>query len=197
MPFMSHRVLGLYSPKYYDELESILYVLCWVCSTQAGPNNEVRYFTKAERDCCNGEIGANMRDDDDIEDMARRKYELVKTPEAFEHVLKDFHPYFHPLKPLAEGLRSILLDSRTDPDIGEVGIESLPRGPVFAQFTQEFDKSLDRLKSAKANDSTSVDPRPVLAVITERAGASPTAKESVNPREDLDSEKENHRPISS
>lgn len=169
---MSHRVLEYFEPKYYDELESVLYVLCWICTSLSGPNDGTRYFNVEQMNACNGAIGAYMRRDEDYEDLGCRKHMFIKSSDNFKDVLKDFHPFFNSLRSLAEDIRGVLLDTgnkidvvRREPEVDHV---IALRDHVFAAILKGFDTCLDVIRSAKANDRAKLTPsRPVLASISE------------------------------
>lgn len=171
---MSHRVLEYFQPKYYDELESVLYVLCWICTSLSGPNDGTRYFNVEQMNACNGAIGAYMRRDEDYEDLGCRKHMFIKSSDTFKDVLKDFHPFFNSLRSLAEDIRGVLMDTgnmidvvRREPEVDPV---IALRDHIFAAILKGFDTCLDEIRSAKPNVRAKLTPsRPVLASIPEHA----------------------------
>lgn len=207
---MSHRVLEYFKPKYYDELESVLYVLCWICTSLSGPNDGERYFTVEQMNACNGAIGAYMQRDEDYEDLGCRKHMFIKSSDTFKDVLKDFHPFFDPLRSLAEDIRGVLMDTGDTIDVVRREPEVDPvialRDHVFAAILKGFDTCLDVIRSAKPNVRAKLTPpRPVLSSISEHANGNmqhrirDMEKQRVDVKgcvkEPSDENKENRRPV--
>lgn len=207
---MSHRVLEYFKPKYYDELESVLYVLCWICTSLSGPNDGERYFTVEQMNACNGAIGAYMQRDEDYEDLGCRKHMFIKSSDTFKDVLKDFHPFFDPLRSLAEDIRGVLMDTGDTIDVVRHEPEVDPvialRDHVFAAILKGFNTCLDVIRSAKPNVRAKLTPpRPVLSSISEHANGNmqhrirDMEKQRVDVkgcvREPSDENKENRRPV--
>lgn len=207
---MSHRVLEYFKPKYYDELESVLYVLCWICTSLSGPNDGERYFTVEQMNACNGAIGAYMQRDEDYEDLGCRKHMFIKSSDTFKDVLKDFHPFFDPLRSLAEDIRGVLMDTGDTIDVVRREPEVDPvialRDHVFAAILKGFDTCLHVIRSAKPNVRAKLTPpRPVLSSISEHANGNmqhrirDMEKQRVDVKgcvkEPSDENKENRRPV--
>lgn len=207
---MSHRVLEYFKPKYYDELESVLYVLCWICTSLSGPNDGERYFTVEQMNACNGAIGAYMQRDEDYEDLGCRKHMFIKSSDTFKDVLKDFHPFFDPLRSLAEDIRGVLMDTGDTIDVVRHEPEVDPvialRDHVFAAILKGFNTCLDVIRSAKPNVRAKLTPpRPVLSSISEHANGNmqhrirDMEKQRVDVKgcvkEPSDENKENRRPV--
>lgn len=91
------------------DLESMWYVLVWLCHTQAGPDGEVRLFeyekTQIFRwNACEGKNSSPI-------EISDGKARLLRDPKGIEFrkkVLDFFHPYFDPIKETVEELRLLL-----------------------------------------------------------------------------------------
>lgn len=122
---------------YYHDLESLFYVLCWVCTVSAGPgvdrpskefpNSVVRHWNDQEP----SEIGMAM--------VAASKEVNTKNDEAFGQILKDFHEYFKPIFGCISELRKCLFPVRLPEDIA-------------AEFEQNYKKLKDEIKNGKSTD---------------------------------------------
>ena len=93
----------------HHDLESIIYVLVWICLSYAGPKNTPRQgftFKKKELDIWAGD----PPDSTQVETIAAStKFAAFCHGERFElQVLSDIHPYFASLKPCLHELRSLI-----------------------------------------------------------------------------------------
>lgn len=95
MPLVVHR--------YYHDLESLFYVLCYICCVCAGPNGTFRKdFDIFDTDL---KKWFGKRGQSEV-DIGKAKRETVDSDEALEtSILTNFHSYFDPLKPYITELR--------------------------------------------------------------------------------------------
>ncbi|KAJ7883300.1 hypothetical protein B0H13DRAFT_1721285 [Mycena leptocephala] len=116
LPFMAIDILadgeGLPAHEPKHDLESLLYVLIWVCVHYAGPgdverqnfnihNSPLRHWVKGDDYTA---IGL-------VKDSAMRNTKFWK-----RNVLDSFAPYFEPLKPCASSWRQLFLEENLDYD---------------------------------------------------------------------------------
>ncbi|EJD02665.1 uncharacterized protein FOMMEDRAFT_167853 [Fomitiporia mediterranea MF3/22] len=117
LPFMALEMLAEETSNrvkhaYYHDLESIFYVLCWLCTSQEGPNNTERDhrtfdFNKSEVAKWAG-IG---KENSNLDDIRRCKAATIRDESEFtEKVLGDFAPYFDPIKPYVLALRDVMVN---------------------------------------------------------------------------------------
>lgn len=97
---------------YYHDLESVFYALCWVCTSQEGPNSTPRDSTKFKFD--DSEVskwnGVGL-DNPTLDEIRRYKAATVYSDTEFtERVLDQFAPYFEPLKPCIAALRQVMIN---------------------------------------------------------------------------------------
>lgn len=92
---------------YYHDLESLFYVLCWICSVQGGPANTRRNFDYME-----SEIRRWTAFDDSETSLCSAMYAkmaIMPSKKRFEReVSKRFDDYFKPIIPCIEKLRNLL-----------------------------------------------------------------------------------------
>lgn len=90
---------------FYHDIESIFYVLTWICQTQEGPNNPP-HLEKAKDmhiRCWYDSIGG------DVEMANMLKEVMMEVPSSFRRKILDYLPdYFKPLAPLFRKLRRII-----------------------------------------------------------------------------------------
>lgn len=96
--------------KYYHDLESLFYVLIWVCTMQNGPcgeqRNETFDYNKTVLSMWNGGLHSTVYT---FESVAMAKKSIMHDPVKFkEDILDNFAPYFDPIKTCLEQFRRIL-----------------------------------------------------------------------------------------
>ncbi|EJD02662.1 uncharacterized protein FOMMEDRAFT_155991 [Fomitiporia mediterranea MF3/22] len=117
LPFMAIEMLAEETANhvphaYYHDLESIFYSLCWLCTSQEGPNNTERDrrsfdFNKSEVAKWTG-IGM---ENPSLDDIRRCKAATIRDETEFiEKVLNQFAPYFDPIKPCVLTLRDVMIN---------------------------------------------------------------------------------------
>ncbi|KAH8114691.1 hypothetical protein DFH11DRAFT_180194 [Phellopilus nigrolimitatus] len=180
LPFMSIDMLTgrIQEYCYYHDLESLLYVLIWVCTTQAGPHDAPRAAT----DCTFKETGiaiwcamapgqVDPYDATAMNTVGLAKSGMMKEEDHFEiNIISRVHRYFEPIFQLMREWRGILYPSKLHPHVLAMlgGITPEPcRAPadreaenVFADLIKAIDSTLLGLKS---NDSTPPPPVEVSA----------------------------------
>ncbi|KAH8102336.1 hypothetical protein DFH11DRAFT_1735668 [Phellopilus nigrolimitatus] len=167
LPFMSIDMLMGRIEKhcYYHDLESLLYVLVWVCTTQGGPHDAPR----AAADCAFNDTGiaawcglspaaVNPLDREAMKSVGQRKISMMTVENEYEtEIISRVHHYFKPLFPLMREWRGILYPSKPHPHVlamlGGIIPEPvrLPRDReaenVFADLIKAIDSTLLELKS--------------------------------------------------
>lgn len=137
---------------YYHDLESVFYSLCWVCTSQEGPNGASRCgcfdFSKAEVSKWNG-VGMDNPTLEDIQDR-KASTALNKTKFAIR-VLADFAPYFAPIKPCITALRKIMVNENSNVD------------QLAEEDREEIEEAMAKLESAR-QEGRPVD-KTLLAII--------------------------------
>ncbi|THG93681.1 hypothetical protein EW145_g8311 [Phellinidium pouzarii] len=176
---------------YYHDLESVLYVLCWLCTAQEGPNSTPRsrdfHFEESEIARWAG-IGI---DDPNLDGIRRAKTTIMKDDIEFGAVILDnFAPYFQPLRECVESMRKLLIfrgeytpEDREETNtiiqqwrlnVGEkIPAKLLSMVPlcdrvakeVFESLYSIIDKTLDELEKTDA-----MSPGPILTSTVEGAG---------------------------
>ncbi|EJD02664.1 uncharacterized protein FOMMEDRAFT_167852 [Fomitiporia mediterranea MF3/22] len=122
LPFMALEMLAEETSNrvkhaYYHDLESIFYVLCWLCTSQEGPNNTERDhrtfdFNKSE---VAKWTGAGM-DNPTFDAIKTRKSAIVCNDTEFtEKILSDFAPYFDSIKRCVLKLRDMMINKGSNP----------------------------------------------------------------------------------
>lgn len=109
----------LHEPKH--DLESVFYVLIWLCVLYDGPNGSERQgFSVYHTELRYWLLG------DTTKTIGRHKYSMVVDPRSFEsNILSLFSPYFEDLKPCVSALRNALL--LTPPITHEIMIDIIKR----------------------------------------------------------------------
>jgi hypothetical protein len=135
IPYMAIELLTeLKSVKheFYHDLESLFYVICYICCICAGPNYTLRDDLKVFETAIAKWFGTKEQSESDI---GKEKYETVSIPDDFEEmILHVFHPYFEPLKPYMLRLRDIAIPPhrgivsfyRRSHNISKEDVKSLP-----------------------------------------------------------------------
>ncbi|KAH8115425.1 hypothetical protein DFH11DRAFT_1877157 [Phellopilus nigrolimitatus] len=96
---------------YYHDLESVFYMLCWLCIAQAGPNSKDRQSTEPfdYESSAIGRWAAGGQDKPHYPDAAYVKHGMMAMADSFEEeVLGDFHNYFEILKEYVVRLREVI-----------------------------------------------------------------------------------------
>lgn len=98
----------VFSHSYWHDVESVLYVLCWVCTLYCGPNNSKRCFADHPFSEC--EIALwNGGPNETMKSIGGQKLAVVIYAVPFFHIIvRDCHEYFKPLFGLLEDFRDIL-----------------------------------------------------------------------------------------
>ena len=116
IPFMAIDLLKEYSSpsndfthKFSHDLESVIYVLVWICVLYQAPN-EIRSDRKIEQTCL--KQWALAKSPNDIQGLCDQKLGQLSS----RSVLSDFTPYFEPLKPTVTRLYKLIQLSRDSSD---------------------------------------------------------------------------------
>ncbi|TDL29097.1 hypothetical protein BD410DRAFT_3664 [Rickenella mellea] len=144
VPFMAVAILL----KRHDhhpghDLESLFYVLCWICVTRAGPNQPREFdFGKSRLSKWCGKAG------DTFEDVADAKQFACGTTNMFKRsVLAEMHPYFDDLRDCLTRLRDLIFTNDFPDDT-----------PItHAQMREFFQSSLDALPQEESVSSKQAD----------------------------------------
>ena len=94
-----------FTHNFTHDLESVIYVLVWVCVLYQGPN-EIRNDRSIEQTCL--KQWASAKTTNDIQALCDQKLGQL----ASRSVLSDFTPYFAPLKPTVTRLYKLIQRSR-------------------------------------------------------------------------------------
>lgn len=102
---------------YYHDLESVFYSLCWVCTSQEGPNSNPRCscfnFSTAEVSKWNG-VGM---DNPTLDDIQTRKFSSIHNKTKFSKlVLNQFAKYFESLVPCIAALKEVMVGENSNID---------------------------------------------------------------------------------
>ena len=116
IPFMAIDLLKEYSSpsndfthKYSHDLESVIYVLVWICVLYQAPN-KIRSDRKIEQTCL--KQWALAKSPNDIQGLCDQKLGQLFS----RSVLSDFTPYFKPLKPTVTRLYKLIQLSHDSTD---------------------------------------------------------------------------------
>ncbi|KAH8112638.1 hypothetical protein DFH11DRAFT_1744852 [Phellopilus nigrolimitatus] len=112
---------------YYHDLESIFYVLCWICTAQEGPSNLRRSLDFDFNSSAVAEWAGYGKDEPTVEDVRKAKQAVVAKADDFnEYVLGQFAPYFEPLRDCVRDMRTLLISTgSSDPKILKTKLEFL------------------------------------------------------------------------
>ncbi|KAH8112602.1 hypothetical protein DFH11DRAFT_1783717 [Phellopilus nigrolimitatus] len=107
---------------YYHDLESILYVLCWLCTAQEGPNNLQRSRDFIFKKSAIAQWAGYGKNDPTMEDIRQAKESHVSKAENFDkYIVSQFAPYFQPLRKCIKDMRTLLVfTGSADPEEVEV-----------------------------------------------------------------------------
>lgn len=107
---------------YHHDLESLFYVLCWICSIQGGPANLQRAFDYKESEIRRW----NAFDDSktSMKSVKDSKLAIMPNKKLFEErITKNFAEYFKPVVPCIEKLRKMLFSALHADDDDIPGIQ--------------------------------------------------------------------------
>jgi hypothetical protein len=93
--------------EFYHDLESLFYVMCYICCICAGPNYTLRRDKNVFKTAIGKWLGKKNQTESQI---GEEKYRTVLSSKAFKKsILVVFHPYFDHLKPFMKILRDIAI----------------------------------------------------------------------------------------
>ncbi|KLO05872.1 hypothetical protein SCHPADRAFT_946555 [Schizopora paradoxa] len=126
VPFMAVDLLehfdGTYAHDYQHDLESLFYVICWICTVHSGPNGKCRSVEEIVK---SNIYSWNVHDfsEKNLKQIARTKSALTKIKETFRtSIEEDFHPYFAPIFDCLCDMRDCLFPTKMDEDDHEIVI---------------------------------------------------------------------------
>ncbi|KAH8112636.1 hypothetical protein DFH11DRAFT_1511626 [Phellopilus nigrolimitatus] len=97
---------------YYHDLESILYVLCWICTAQEGPNNLRRSRDFIFKESAIAQWAGYGKNDPTMRDIRQAKQSMVQNPEDFDkYIVGQFAAYFEPVKDCIRDMRTLLIST--------------------------------------------------------------------------------------
>ncbi|KAH8112614.1 hypothetical protein DFH11DRAFT_1511437 [Phellopilus nigrolimitatus] len=129
---------------YYHDLESILYVLCWLCTAQEGPNNLQRSRDFIFKKSAIAQWAGYGRNDPTMEHIRQAKQSMVQNPADFDkYIVSQFAPYFQPLHQCIRDMRT-LLGSKGSSDPKEVEVN---RKLIKLCLQQDIEVSLSVLST--------------------------------------------------
>ncbi|KAH8114670.1 hypothetical protein DFH11DRAFT_178864 [Phellopilus nigrolimitatus] len=177
LPFMSIDVLmgRIQEHCYYHDLESLLYVLIWICTTQGGPHDAFRTATDRVSNVAGIGIWCAIApgpfDPSAMNFICLVKSAMMECENLFEkNIISCLHVYFDPLSGLMKKWRQILFPAIPDEvllaALGGIIPEPCKRpvdreeANVFSDLFEAIDCTLIELRS---RDSTSPPPMDVCA----------------------------------
>lgn len=134
---------------YYHDLESLFYVLIWVCTMYSGPCGALRdktfTYKKSVLSVWNGEMtGASGH----FPFVAWSKRAVMMHPATFnEEILKNFAPYFEPIKEDVKKLREALFPIPLSTDMVEAIEEVLGDEPTADSISKAHPRLLKLLRA--------------------------------------------------
>ncbi|EIN14736.1 hypothetical protein PUNSTDRAFT_130368 [Punctularia strigosozonata HHB-11173 SS5] len=134
LPFMSVHLLAnetTIEHEVHHDLESFFYVLIWACIAFQGPGLYREPFDALKTPLKKWLVG------DDDRDVAEAKMVQMVRSVAFERLLKNFHPYFDPLKPTIKALRTALKV--------HTWFAEKPEKPTYDEFLEALKSGRDAL----------------------------------------------------
>ncbi len=128
---------------YHHDLESLFYVLIWVCTMYSGPNGAVRdkmfNYKESVLSVWNGEMIGKGRH---FPLVAWSKRAVMMNPLPFNNqILTNFSPYFDPIKEDIEKLRNVLFPTALSSYAVDV-IEKVVGNPDSAESLHRLDPLL-------------------------------------------------------
>ncbi len=128
---------------YHHDLESLFYVLIWVCTMYSGPNGVVRdktfNYKESVLSVWNGEMIGKGRH---FPLVAWSKRAVMMNPLPFNNqILTNFSPYFDPIKEDIEKLRNVLFPTALSSYAVDV-IEKVVGNPDSAESLHRLDPLL-------------------------------------------------------
>ncbi|KAL5498643.1 hypothetical protein ACEPAH_1998 [Sanghuangporus vaninii] len=165
LPFMPIEMLENYGceHKYYFDLESLFYVLVWICLTEDGPRREDHYpksgyaFQGSALDrWCGGDSIPKQDDNVVFENIGNIKRATMENAMVFHRsILSHLPEYFKPIRTLLKDLRKLLfrpaLDDEDDTDTPEDRRPISKRRDVdrvFSGYIEALEKARDRLPAS-------------------------------------------------
>lgn len=133
---------------FYHDLESLFYVLIWVCTMYSGPGGALRdktfAYKKSVLSVWNGEMTATGGH---FPFVAWSKRAVMMHPEPFKReILNNFAPYFEPIKEDIEKLRNVLFPVALKPELLEI-VDSVLRDREESEaLRQSHPRILDVLR---------------------------------------------------
>lgn len=101
-----------YEHEVRHDLESLFYVMIWICTTQCGPNNMARSFEFSKTELYIWNAGGRL--DEELRNIWDAKAHIISGNdlELFEErVLKKMDDYFNPIKDCIVELKEVLFPS--------------------------------------------------------------------------------------
>lgn len=145
LPFMAIELIGgpIKSDTHfiYHDLESLIYVIIWVCTVQSGPNGAKRSFKYEETELFvwNGGDGVKKT----MRNIWDAKSNIMTNKDHFEKlILAKFDRYFEPMKDCVAQLRSILFSSGA----GTLPLSAREPCSLISEFLAVFAAASDRMK---------------------------------------------------
>ncbi|KAL5476818.1 hypothetical protein ACEPAI_3004 [Sanghuangporus weigelae] len=165
LPFMPIEMLENFGceHKYYFDLESLFYVLVWICLTEDGPRWEGHCpqsgydFKGSILDrWCGGDSIPNQDDNIAFENIGGIKGRTVENVAIFKRdILNHLPKYFEPIKDLLKNLRKILFRSASDdeddtnkPEDERPISERKDVDRVFRRYIEALEKARDGLPAS-------------------------------------------------
>ena len=129
VPFMAIELLQNFdidfTHAYYHDLESLFYVICWICTTYGGPNGKCRHERYIE-DTNVHKWNVQDFSDKTLKDVAKLKYAFASDKKQFRpEIEREFHKYFAPIFDFICRMRSCLFPSPMDPEMVSVMLAAM------------------------------------------------------------------------
>ena len=155
--------------RYDHDLESVFYVLCYICCTFSGPNGLRRENFDLETSSLGSWFGKEKQD---MKDTANAKRGTIASKVSFSHIIKCFDPYFQDeaLKKCMNDLRELLFTvplegadrEMRDPN-GNLAIKFIARDEreppdFFAEYKRILRKAYTDVVERQPNMSTAHTP---------------------------------------
>jgi len=117
LPFMAIdrlRAVPKFLHSYFHDLESLFYVLCWICTLYAGPCDKKRTFFKVTfpyRGTTIAVWNGDISGQNTMVAICNSKIAFALAPDGLENTIKQFSEYFRPIEECLELLRELLFVS--------------------------------------------------------------------------------------
>ncbi|KAH8109274.1 kinase-like domain-containing protein, partial [Phellopilus nigrolimitatus] len=122
---------------YYHDLESIFYVLCWICTVFQGPDSEKREDLDYENTTIAGWMAQDPENVDHYHIRLRKKVSVVNRSVFKKDILGQFAPYFDDLHPCLSAMRLVLFNRNAGYDEVKEGREALDKWATMSQRERE------------------------------------------------------------